>query len=294
MFFLIAFLSLVKAQAFSLGLEQTFGTDGYSGSRAPVLIVKTLLNEKENRYLSGEVEIGSYWDNLVNARYLSIEPKIRVFAESEASVQASFRGVLPTDNFSSQDFGIEIRYTLLQPPNDTEPKRFVEELELLAEIRRRSYSDGLFASRLARPSPLTLNEVYVVLGARLLHNQWGTFKPNFEAYLTKSFYSDAIGANDRANPMGNLKGVTPFISMYQDLLLNLYASWRLGRPGGFVLKPQLKFSVFSSAGTTSGGASFGPSLDASTEGFGVTTGVDFLYQGSTFRNFLTLGFYVTL
>lgn len=295
--FLLLVIALVSSPAFSIGVgwEQTFGSNGYQGSRVPLTLVKTKIDEQDVKWLEFGVGIDSYTDDLVAKRFYAFEPRFKVSAPSEASFAASYRFIPTTDSFVSHDIGIEFNYTALQPHHDLQSDRLIDEIELGLSVHRKSYSDGMDILRGARTTDFSTSEIFVLANINLLNNEWGGPKPKIYLSLGHSFYSTDVTANERPAPMAIVGDLMPLLSLYPNTIFNAKAVWSFGRPGGFSVNPEIHSSFFSTTGFEIGGQGLGFGLSARTGGFGVRTIFELINQkGIGWRNFITLGVFVTL
>lgn len=291
-FFLGALFFFARpANAFVVGLGQTFGSDNYSGTRLPLRLLDTPIEEDSKTRVQFEFQLDTYKDDLVPARFFSFEPKLRVVAPGEGSLMASVGWVPSTDSYGRLDFGIEIHYTVFQTPHsDLKSPALIEELGVGLSIRRRSHSDSIFTDRSSRGQALDLSETWIAAEVAFLHNDWNVLKPNIKFLLSKSFFSQALQATDRPNPMASIFSLSPFVQGYAGFSLSPSAYWNIGRPGGLTLEPKIFYTYASFDGMSQSGNAFGTSVRAEMNGYGVFANLEFYKLDlGTFRTFLSLG-----
>jgi hypothetical protein len=278
------------ASGYTLGLEQTFGSNGYNGTRVPFTLVHTKLDETNVKWLDFNIGFDTYQDDFVRKRYFAFEPKLEIYSESQAAIFVSSRLVPTTDDFSFWDIGVGVRYTALPPRNDADPPRAIDEVEVGFEIRRRAYSDNVDINYTPLATSFSDTEVQLIATVSLLHDDWGSPKPKVRTQLSKSFYSSDISPTNRPAPMTSILGLTPFVQGYVNAMFNTTVWWTVGRPDGFSLEPQVFYSFYTPYGSGDSGNAVGFGLHVKVAGFGVKVDCDLLKEGALdWRSFLTLG-----
>lgn len=292
---ILGWIWLSSANAIELGINQTFGDDGYTGNRAPVTFFSTKIDETNPKWLEASIEVDSYADDFARKRFFSFEPKLRVFAESEAGIMISYRIVPRTDDYFSHSVGVEVRYSVFHDVrSELSPAPLIEEVELAGEVRRGSHQDFLDSGRAARANEFQTSETQVILSARFLHSQWGSPKPKINLQLAKSFYAQDITGTERPGQMAPILGLTPFLQTYPSFVAHTSFSWVLGKPGGFSFEPRAYYTFFSPAGPDAAGYGVGAAIKAGASGFSVSVGGELVKQPPrNLRSFLTLGASVT-